>query len=98
MPATAQAVSRQGYSVLKSCAGANAVVAMRSEVATYGTAVTVVLLETTATETVSAAGRHASQAGYRQLWSLIRNLELALAAADEHVWGRGCVWLQRTGR
>jgi hypothetical protein len=40
---------------------------MHSEVVTYGTAVTVVLLETTATETASAAGRHASQAGYRQL-------------------------------
>jgi uncharacterized protein YbjQ (UPF0145 family) len=55
--------------------GANAVVAMRfdcneigdimSEVAAYGTAVTVVPLEASAAETTSAAGRHANQAGYR---------------------------------
>jgi hypothetical protein len=38
-----------------------------SEVAAYGTAAMVVLLETPATETTSAAGRHAGQAGYRQL-------------------------------
>jgi len=38
-----------------------------SEVAAYGTAVMVVLLETPATETIYAAGRHAGQAGYRQL-------------------------------
>jgi uncharacterized protein YbjQ (UPF0145 family) len=57
--------------------GANAVVAMRfdcneigdimSEVAAYGTAVTVVPLEASATETNSAAGRYPSQTGYRQV-------------------------------
>jgi uncharacterized protein YbjQ (UPF0145 family) len=57
--------------------GANAVVAMRfacnelgdvmSEVAAYGTAVTVVPLEASTTEMTSAAGRHANQTGYRQV-------------------------------
>jgi uncharacterized protein YbjQ (UPF0145 family) len=57
--------------------GANAVVAMRfdcneigdvmSEVAAYGTAVTVVPLGTSSTEAASTAGRHGSQAGYRQV-------------------------------
>jgi len=55
--------------------GANAVVAMRfdcneigdvmSEVAAYGTAVTVMPLETPAADIASATGRHSSRTGYR---------------------------------
>jgi hypothetical protein len=38
-----------------------------SEVAAYGTAVKVVPLEASATETTSATGRRASQAGYLEV-------------------------------
>jgi hypothetical protein len=56
--------------------GANAIVAMRfdcneigdimSEVAAYGTAVTVVPLEAPAADAASTPGRHANHAGHRQ--------------------------------
>jgi uncharacterized protein YbjQ (UPF0145 family) len=56
--------------------GANAIVAMRfdcseigdimSEVAAYGTAVTVVPLEAPAADAAPTAGRHANHAGHRQ--------------------------------